>query len=61
MHFLSDRPPGESAGGCFLAADGQHGSAVRPSVWPDPPALPPYLSTSEGTDLRGTNSLGCWS
>ena len=54
MHFLSVRPPGESAGG-------QHDSVVRPSVWPVPPALPPYLGASEGTDLRGTDSLGFWS
>ena len=61
MHFRSVRPLGESTGGHFPAADGQHGSAVRPSVWPIPPTSPPYPDASDGTDLRGTDSLDCWS
>ena len=60
MNFLSVHPPSESAGGCFPTVYGQHGSAIRPSFWHVPPSLPPYPGTSEGTDLRGTNSLGCW-
>ena len=55
MHFRSIRSLGESAGDRFPAADYQHGSAVRPSVWPVPPASPPYLGASEGADLRGTD------
>ena len=59
MHCRSVRRLGESVGSCFPAADGQHGSAVRPSIWPVPPTLPPYPGASEGTDLRGTDSLDC--
>ena len=61
MHFRSVRPPGEPTGGRFLAADGQHGSAIRPYVWLVPPALPPYPSVSEGIGLPGIDSLGCLS
>ena len=61
MHFLSVRPPSESTCDRFLATDGQHGSAVRPSVWHVPPASTLYLSAIEGIDHRGTDSLGCWS
>ena len=50
-HFRLVHPLDESAGGRFPAVDGQHGSTVRPSVWPVPPASPPYPDTSEGTDL----------
>ena len=59
MHFQSVHPLGESTGSRFVAAVNQHGSAFRPSVWPIPPASPPYLGVSEGTDLRGTDSFGC--
>ena len=59
MHFLSVCPPSESAGSRFPTADGQHSFAVRLSVWHVPPASPPYLGANEGTDHRGTDSLGC--
>ena len=61
MHFLSVRPPSEPAGDRFPTADGQHCLAIQPSAWSVPPALPPYPSASEGTDLRGIDSLDCWS
>ena len=61
MHFLSIRLPEEPAGSRFLAADGQHESTTRPSVWHVPSALPPYPNASEGTGLPGIDSLGCWS
>ena len=61
VHFLPVHPQGEYAGGHFPATDDQHGSAIRPSVWPVPLASPPYPEASGGTDLRGTGSLGCWS
>ena len=61
VHFLPVHPLGESADGLFTVADGQHDSAVQPSVWPAPHTSPPYPGASEGTDLQGTDSLGCWS
>ena len=51
MHFRSIRPPGESASDRFPAADGQHGSAIRPSAWHVPPAFPPYPGANKGIDL----------
>ena len=59
MHFRSVRLPDEPASGRFLTADGQQGSAIRPSVWHVPPALPLYPSSSEGIGLPGIDSLGC--
>ena len=61
LHFRPVHPLGESVGDRFLAVNGQHGSAVRPSVWHVPLASPPYPSANEGTDHRGTDSPGCWS
>ena len=61
MNFRSVHPLGESTWGHFPTADGQCGSTVWPSIWPVPLTSPPYLGTNEGTDLRGTDSLGCWS
>ena len=61
MHFLSVRLPNELAGGRFHAVDGRHDFATRPSVWPAPPALPPYPSANEGIGLPGIDSMGCWS
>ena len=61
MHFRFVRLLEEPPGGYFLAIDGQHGSAIRPSVWLVPPPLPPYPDASEGTGLLGIDSLGCWS
>ena len=51
MPFRSVHPLSESAGGRFHAANDQHGSAVRLSVWHVPSTSPPYPGTSEGTDL----------
>ena len=59
MQFRSVHPLGESVGGRFPVVYGQHGSIVQPSVWHVPPASPPYPGASEGTDLRGTDSLDC--
>ena len=61
MRFRSVRLLDESAGGCFLAADGRHDFATLPSVWPIPPTLPPYPNANEGTDPRWIDSLDCWS
>ena len=55
--FRPIHPLGECAAGRFLAVDDQHGSAV----WPVPLASPTCLGANEGTDLRGTCLLGCWS
>ena len=51
MHFQFVHPLGESVGGRFPTADNQYGSTIRPSIWPVPPASPPYLSASEGIDI----------
>ena len=59
MHFRSVRLADKPAGGHFPTADGQHGSATQPSVWPVPPALAPYPGASEGIGLPGIDSLGC--
>ena len=61
MHFRSVRFPDEPAGSRFPDADGQHDSAIRPSVWHVPPTLPPYPGANEGIGLPGIDSLGCWS
>ena len=61
MHFLSVRLLAEPVGSCFLIVDGQHGFAIRPSVWLVPPTLPPYLGVNEGIGLLGIDFLGCWS
>ena len=60
MHFQFDLLPNEPAGDRFLVANGQHGSAIQPSVWPIPPALSPYLDANKGTDLQETGWLDCW-
>ena len=61
MHFRSVHSLCDSVGGRFPIVDGQHGPAVRPSIWPIPLASPPYPGTSEGTYLRGTDLLDYWS
>ena len=61
MHFRSVRLPNEPIGGRFPTADGRHNSATQPSVWPAPPALPPYPGANEGIGLPGIDSMGCWS
>ena len=60
MHFHPDPLPNEPAGDCSLAADGQHGSIIQPSIWPVLLTSPPYPDASEETDLQGTDLLGCW-
>ena len=52
--------PDEPISDHFLVADGQHISAIQPSVWPVLPASSPYPDASEGTSLQGTDLLGCW-
>ena len=59
MRFQPDLLLNEPIGDRFLATDGQHGSAIQPSVWPFLPASSPYPNTSEGTGLQETNLLGC--
>ena len=61
MHFRFVFLLDESDGGRFLIVDGQHGSVIRPSVWPVPPALPPYPDANEGTGLPETGLMDCWS
>ena len=58
--FLLVHPLGECAGSRFPAANDQHGSVVWPYFWHVPLGSPPCLGASEGTDLRGMGSLGCW-
>ena len=60
MHFHPDPLLNEFAGNHSLGADGQHDSAIQPSVWPALLALFPYLDASEETGPQGTNLLGCW-
>ena len=60
MHFQSVRLPNELLGGHFPATEGQHGYAIRPSIWLVPPTLPPSPGASEGIGPR-IDSLGCWS
>ena len=57
MSFHPDLLPDEPAGDRSLAADGQHGSVIQPSVWPILPTSSPYPDTSEGTGLQGTDLL----
>ena len=60
MHFHPDPLPNEPAGDRYLAIDGQHGSAIQPSVWPVLLTSSPYSDASEETGLQGTDLLGCW-
>ena len=59
MHFQSNLLLGEPTSDHFLAADGQYGSAVQPSIWPALPVSSPYPDTSGGTGLQGTDFLDC--
>ena len=61
VHSRPVHPLGESVGGRFPTVDDWHDFVVQPSVWPVPPASPPYPGASEGTGLRGTDLLGYWS
>ena len=60
MHFQSNLLLDEPVGDRFRATDGQHGSAIQPSVWSVLLALSPYLDANEGTGLLGTDLLDCW-
>ena len=60
IHFQSVLLPDEPVGNRSLAADGQHGYAIQPSVWPVLPALSPYPDAREGTSLPETSLLDCW-
>ena len=42
-----------------LTADGQHGFAIQPSIWPALLASFPSTDTNEETSLQGTDLLGC--
>ena len=53
MHFRFVRLPDEPIGGRFPAANGQHDSATRSSVWLVPLALPPYPGASKRIGLPG--------
>ena len=59
MHFHLNPLPNEPAGDRSLAADGQHGSTIQPSVWPALLASSPYPDASEETGPQGTDLLGC--
>ena len=59
MHFQLDPLPNEPTSDRSLATDGQHGSAIQPSVWPALLASFPYPDASEATGLQGTDLLGC--
>ena len=50
-HFHPDLLPDELAGDRSLTADGQHGFATQPYVWPVLLVLSPYPDASEGTGL----------
>ena len=60
MHFQYVHLPDEPASGHFLAANGQHGSTIQPSVCHILPALSPYPDASKGTGLPETGLLDCW-
>ena len=60
MHFHLDPLPNEPTGNHSLAVDGQHGSAIQPSVWSALLTSSPYPAPSEETDSQGTDLLGCW-
>ena len=60
VHFHPDPLPNELEGDRFLAADGQHGYAIQPSVWPVLLASSPYPDASKETGLQGSDLLGCW-
>ena len=60
MRFHPDPLPDEPVGDRSLVADGQHGSAIQPSVWPVLPTSSPYPDASERIGLQGTDLLGCW-
>ena len=60
MHFHPDPLPNESAGDRSLAADGQHSSAIQPSVWPAFLSSFPYSDAREETGPQGTDLLGYW-
>ena len=51
--------PNEPAGDRSLAANGQHGSAIQPSVWPALLASFPYPDASEETGPQETDLMGC--
>ena len=57
MHFYLDPLPNEPAGDRSLAAYGQHGSAIQPSVWLALLALSPSPDASEETSPQGTDLL----
>ena len=58
MHFRTIRLPDKLTSDHFLTADGQHGSATRPSAYTVPLALLPYPYANEGTGLPGIDSMG---
>ena len=60
MHFHPDPLPNEPTGDCSLAANGQHGFTVQPSVCPILLASSPYPDGSKEASLQGTDLLGCW-
>ena len=60
MRFHPDLLLDELIGDRSLAADGQHGSAIQPFVWPILLASSPHPNASEGISLQGTDLLGCW-
>ena len=60
MHFHPDPLPNELVGDRSLAVDGQHGSAIQPSIWPTLLALFPYPNANKETGIQGSDLLGYW-
>ena len=60
MHFHHDPLPNKPVGDRSLAAGGQNGFAIQPSVWPALLSSFPYPNASGETSPQGTDLLGCW-
>ena len=60
MDFHPDPLPDEPASDHSLAANGQHDSAIQPSVWLVLPTSSPNPYASKGIGLQGTDLLSCW-
>ena len=57
MHFQPDLLPNELLGDLFLAAYGQHGSAIQPYVWHVLPASSPYPDAVDHYPIHGPMRL----
>ena len=59
MHFHPDPLPNKPVGDRSLTANGQHDSAIQPSVWPALLGSFPYPDAGEETGPQGIELLGC--